>query len=176
MITRVFALLLFLSLQLSASQYNSTVIELEAKLFPKMLLLSENIKKHASTLHIVIIAKDSANYSARVFKENIEKNYAKKLQNREVVVQIKEFTDAKKSNADGVIVLYHSAEELTKIATWANEHKIPSFAYDPAHLEYGILASLYIGATTKPYLNKNTISKYNFSFDPYLLKLSKFYN
>lgn len=140
-----------------------------------MLLLSENIDKHSRALEIVIIAKESANYSAKLFKKTIEKNYAKEVMNRELKVSIKEFADISK-NPDGVITLYHSDTEIIQIATWANKNKIPSFCYDPADLEHGILASLYIGATTKPYLNKTTINKYNFTFDPYLLKLSKFYN
>lgn len=172
---KLFAFLLSLSLQLAASQYNSTIIELEAKLFPKMMLLSEDIDKNSSVIEIFIIAKESAEYSAKLFQKNIEKNYAKRIRNKNFKVTIKAFEDIN-SHPDAIITLYHSDNEIQKIAQWANKNKIPSFCYDPTDLENGILASLYIGATTKPYLNKITINRYSFSFDPYLLKLSKFYN
>lgn len=174
MIYRVLSLFLLLQLQLFGAQYNSTIIELEAKLFPKMLMLSEDLDKNASSLEIVIVAQECALYSAKLFKESIEKTYSQNLVSKKILVNIVEFENLS-GKPDGIIVLYHPDKELHAIAKWANTQKIPSFSYDPAHLEFGILGSLYFGVQTKPYLNKEVLKKYNFTFNPYLLELSKFY-
>ena len=93
---------------------------------------------------------------------------------KKIIVSISEFNDPNINFPDAVIVLSHEDKELQKIASWANKNTIVSFAYDPSYLNYNLLASIYIGKSTKPYLNRKIIKKYNFIFDPYLLQLSKF--
>jgi hypothetical protein len=174
MIHRFFSLLLLAQLHLFASQYNSTIIELQAKLFPKILLLSENVNKDSQTLHICILTKENDIHTAQEFKKAIKRYYKEPIMEKTVFVSISRF-DEIALYPDGIIVLNHTQEEMLRIANWANANNIVSFSYDPSQLEYGILASLYIGATTKPYLNKKIIKKHGFSLNAYLLKLSKFY-
>lgn len=162
-----------LSMKLFASQYNSTVFELEAKLFPKIVMLSENTSRESQSLILYIIAKKEDTYDAQEFKEAIETNYPKKLMNKVVRVFIKEF-DNFKQDPDGIIVLHNEQKEILEVAEWANQNKIVSLAYDPSYLKYNILGSIYIGRSVKPYLNREMMQKYNFNFNPYLLELSKF--
>jgi hypothetical protein len=173
MIKRVFSFLILVSLQAFASQYDSTVIDLEAKLFPKIILMNQNIDKNSTQLNIYIISQKIDFDIAKDFQETIESYYPKKLMGKKIIVTIKEFEDFKK-RPDAIIVLYHCKSTLKKIALWANTHKIISLAYDPSYMDENILASLYIGKSTKPCLNKKIIKKYNFIFNPYLLQLSKF--
>ena len=174
MIKKLFLLCLLFISNLSALEYDATILELEAKLFPKMILLSDTLHKKNGTLSIYIITQEIDIKSAEYFQDLILTNYPKKISGKKIEVSIKEFTKFKK-NPDAIIVLDHSEERLTKIALWANSNKIISLAYDPYYMSYGLLASLYIGKTIKPYINSTTMKKYNFSFNPYLLKLSKFY-
>jgi len=173
-IQKLFFLFLLFVANLSALEYDETILELEAKLFPKMILLSDGIKKESDTLSIYIIAQEVDNKSAEYFKTLILSNYPKKISGKKIEVSIKEFV-AFKTKPDAIIVLDYDGEKLTEIANWANTHKVISLAYDPYYMSYGLLASLYIGKATKPYLNSAVIKKYDFSFNPYLLKLSKFY-
>lgn len=173
MIKRVFSFLILVSLQVFASQYNSTVIGLEAKLFPKIILMNQNIDKNSSQLNIYIISQKIDFEVAKEFQESIESYYPEKLMGKKIIVSIREFEDFKKK-PDALIVLYHSKSTLKKIALWANTHKVLTLAYEPSYMDENILASLYIGKSTKPCLNKEIIKKYNFTFNPYLLELSKF--
>jgi hypothetical protein len=173
MIKRVLSLFLILSIQLWAIQYKPTVLELEAKIFPKMILLNSKLNKKAETLTIYIITKEWDLYTADELKGYINFYYPKKISGKKIVVSIEEFKDFKKL-PDAIIVLKHNKQEFIQIANWANKKGIVSLAYDPCYMEYGILASLYIGKSTKPYLNKEIIQKYGFEFNPQLLKLSKF--
>jgi len=173
MIKRVLSLFLILSLQLLATEYKPTVLRLEAKLFPKMILLNEGLNKMSDSLHIYILAKEWDLNAAEELQNYIESYYPEKISGKDIVVEIKVFKELKNS-PDALIILHHDKEELIKIASWANRHRVMSLAYDSAYMEYGILASLYIGKSTKPYLNKQIIQKYGFKFNPYLLKLSKF--
>lgn len=173
MIKRVLSLLLLLSLPLLASHYNSTVLKIEAKLFPKMALLNENLDKNSTELKLYILALPEDFNRAKELKNFIEFYYQEKVGGKDIRVSIKQFKDFEKL-PDALIILHHSPEELTKIAHWANRHKIVTLAYDPSYMEYGLLSSIYIGKSVKPYLNREVIQKYNFIFNPNLLKLSKF--
>jgi hypothetical protein len=172
-VIKSFLLLLLLALQLFASQYNSTVFELEAKLFPKIVMLSEDIKKESEFLTLCIIAKEEDFRYAQEFKEAIEASYPDKLMNKSIVITIKNFNSIE-SYPDGVIVLNNGEKEVRAVANWANANKIVSLSYDPSYLEYDVLASIYIGRSVKPYLNREVMQKHNFNFNPYLLELSKF--
>lgn len=166
-------LLLLLSIQLFANQYNTTVLELEAKLFPKIIMLSEEVNEESESLVLYIIAKEEDTYDAQEFKESIKAIYPDKLGDKVVKVFVKEF-ESIEEYPDGIIVLNNDLEEIQKIASWANANKIVSLSYDPSYLDYGILGSIYIGRSIKPYLNREVIRKYNFNFNPYLLELSQF--
>ena len=173
MIQKALALFLLLQLQIFGANYNSTVIELEAKLFPKMILLSEDIDKNSPSLIIYILTQEEDLDYANEFKEAIQTNYPDKLMGKTLHVFVKQF-DSEQKRPDAMIILYHPNEELEKIALWANNKRIITLAYDPSYMNLGILASIYLGVSTKPYLNSEIMKTYNFNFNPYLLELSKF--
>lgn len=166
---------MIVSATLFAKQYDTIVFDIEAKLFPKMVLLEKNIQmKSAQEVVLVIFAQEVDFEAANELKNKIMQKYSKGILNKEIVVRVETFNAYNCFNIDAVIVLGHEKKSVQKIASWANKNKILSFAYDPADLENGILASIYIGKTTKPYLNAEVIKTYNFEFDSYLLQLSKF--
>lgn len=174
MIQRVCALLIILVLQISAKQYDSDIIDIEAKLFVKIALLEVTVQQSKEPfLNISIIAKKIDINAAKKFQTAIQRYYPTALLNKKVAVKIVQFTKDMQDKPDAIIVLQHTPKELQSIAKWANTNKIVSCAYDPAYLKYGLLVSLYFGKTTKPYLNKKILQEYGFVFDPYLMQLSK---
>ncbi|MBN2816701.1 MAG: hypothetical protein JXQ67_08455 [Campylobacterales bacterium] len=170
----VFTLFLFLHIQLFASHYNSTILELEAKIFPKMLMLCENLADLNRSVHISIIVQEQDKHYAQELKTAIDTHYKQGLMDKRIEVSINQFQTLT-HKPEAVIIFHHAQKEVEEIAQWANTHKIVSFAYEPSYLEYGVLASIYLGASTKPYINTKTLKEYNFIINPYLLKLSKLY-
>lgn len=177
MIKRVFLLFFITVSLLAAKQYDTTVMAIQAKLFPKIALLEQHIKNSgASTLDITILAIDIDRHAAEDFKQEIEWAYPKGIAGREIVVNVEAFhADTELEKPDAVIVLSHEPAELEAIAAWANENRIVSFTYDPFYLEKGFLVSIFFGKAARPYLNRKVINDNSFVFDHYLLKLSKFY-
>ena len=175
MIQRVLTLLILLSLQLFARQYDNTLLDSEAKLFPKIAMLEKNIKnKNSAVLSLVIVSKKIDFSIAKKLKLRILKNYPNKILNKKVNVRIKRINQLSPNNIDALIVLSHPKKATQALALWTNQNNILSFSYDASDLDNGIVASIYIGKTTKPYINKRVLQKHNFSFDSYLLQVSKF--
>lgn len=174
MIKKVLFLLL-LSSQLFSKQYDINIIHIEAKLFPKIALFETHIhKSDAPDLNIYIFTQDIDLNMARSFKSNIETNYPTRVLYKKIVVHIVSSTQEITKTPAAIIFLQHSKKELQRVAAWANKNHILTFAYDPVDLHSGLLASIHIGKTVKPYLNKQIIKEYGFMFNPYLMQLSKF--
>ena len=177
MIQRVLTLLLILSVSLFSRQYDETLLNIEAKLFPKIAVLEENIKnKDSSKLEIGIVYESIDEQVARSFKSKILKNYSNKLVGKRLEVSLISSKEDLDRNLDFVIFMYIEESRLVHLVSWANRHNILTFSYDPSDLYYGIACSIYIGKSTKPYLHAKVIKKFNFTFDPYLLRLSKIKN
>jgi len=175
MTQRVLTLLLILSVQLSAYSYNDTIIKIEAKLFPKIALLEENIQNsHSKFLSITIFTNEVDTLFAYNFKKAIELQYPKDFSSKKVRVDVKQFSLKTAQKVDAIIILNHTSTKLKKITKWANKNAIVSFSYDPYYLKHGVLASIYIGKTTQPYLNSSIMKKYGFRFNAFLLQLCKF--
>ena len=172
---KIFYILSLLSVQLLASHYSNTIIDIESKLFPKIALLEEQIKQDKSKyLTIIIVANETDDYIAQEFKEKLLFYYPNEISGKKLTISIRNLNKIRNKKPDAIIVLNHTPKELKKIALWANTHRILSFSYDTYALEYGIVASIHIGRSIKPYFNSNPIKKYGFIFDSYLLNLSKF--
>ena len=158
-------------------QYNSVIIDIEAKLFPKIALMEKSVQKSSSKrLNIWIIYKKIDTKTAKKFKSKIEMTYKAPLLGKKIMVNTILMNQYRKMQIlpDAIIVLSYDSKEMIDIAKWANENKIVSFVYEPKDLQYGFLGSVYIGLSVKPYLNKETIKEFGFVFTPYLLQLSKF--
>ena len=177
-IRRILTLLLLFAALLPAKQYDTNVMAIQAKLFPKIALLEQHVKNRTEqTLKIAVIAVDTDYKAARQFKGIIENTYPDGILGRKLHVFVTNFIPGFIADCppDAVIVLSHRTETLREIAAWANERQIVSFAYDPYHLREGFLVSIFFGKSAQPYLNRDAIKQYHFRFDHYLLKLSKFY-
>jgi hypothetical protein len=176
-IRRLVSLLLLFVALLPAKQYDTNVMAIQAKLFPKIALLEQQVKNRtADTLNIAIVAVETDYKAAEQFKAMIIKNYPDGILGRRLNISVTTFTPLLSDQApNAVIVLSHRTDTLQAIASWANEQRIVSFAYDPYHLREGLLVSIFFGKSAQPYLNRHTIQQYHFVFDHYLLKLSKFY-
>ncbi|MEN4045676.1 hypothetical protein [Sulfurimonas sp. NWX367] len=158
-------------------QYDTVIIDIEAKLFPKIALMEKSVQKSPSKrLNIWIVYKKIDTKMAKKFKFKIEMLYKMPLLGKKITVDTVLMSQYNKMQnlPDALIVLSYDSKEMKDIAKWANENKIVSFVYEPKDLQYGFLGSVYIGLCVKPYLNKKTIKEFGFVLTPYLLQLSKF--
>ena len=174
---KFFLLYLISIISLFGYEYDPLIMDIEAKLFPKIALMEKNIQNKTDTsLDIVIIAKEVDISYAKLFQKKITKRYPSALLGRKIIPSVILFSKYKKLTKlpDVIIVLAYRPKEMQSISKWANQHKIVSFVYDPKDLQYGFLGSVFIGLSVKPYLNKSIIKEYGFEFEPYLLQLSKF--
>jgi hypothetical protein len=160
------------------ASYDSTLLLIGAKLFPKVALMEKGTKDRIqTTLSFVIVAGASNKEAAQQLSEIIERQYNGTLSNYSLTlttVSMKEALNIK--NVHGFILLTEPDDSmLPLLLEYAHKNKTLTFCFDPALLQKGADVSLYIGRSVKPYINLTTLKQVPFTFEYGFLKLSQPY-
>lgn len=173
------ALSLLIPMQLFAFSCDTSLLQIGAKLFPKVLFMEKETKERIKhTIHIVIVASPTNSDNAKRFMNMVENYYPDGINNHPIrlsIIPIKEGQNIKFAHA---IVLMASNEDpnIDSVISNANENQILTFSLDPALLQNGTAVSLFIGKSVKPYLNLTTLKNVPYSFEYGFIKLSVPYN
>lgn len=155
--------------------YDTPLLQIGAKLFPKVILMEKGSKERVgSEINLIVVASDQSAEPAKRFADMVLTQYPEGINNRPIrlsIVSPKEFTLLK--NTDAVILLLSSDDgRVNSILKSAFENKILTFSLDPSLLQNGTAVSLYIGKSVKPYINITTVKTVPFNFEYGFLKLS----
>lgn len=171
-------LLIFIPFFLWGTTYDATLLQIGAKLFPKVLLMEKGTNERIqSNVNLVIVTTPANKEAAQRLSGMIERQYRDSLSNHPLIISIvspKEGLNLK--NAHGFILLMDADESiLPTLLEHAHQNKILTFSFDPALMQKGSAVSIYIGRSVKPYINLSTLKQVPFTFEYGFLKLSQPY-
>jgi hypothetical protein len=172
-------LLLFLMpFVLWGSTYDLELLQIGAKIFPKVALMEQGTKERIqSNVSFFIVATSLNNEVAQRLSMMFEHQYGGVLSHYSFSIRIvspKEALEIK--NSHGFILLMEPEDAmLPLILEHAHRNKILTFCFDSALLQKGADISLYIGRSVKPYINLTTLKQVPFTFEYGFLKLSQPY-
>lgn len=170
-------LLLFLTpMMLYAAIYDSNLLQIGAKIFPKIVLMEKGTNDRIQTsVNLFIVASNSSKADAQRLSGMIEAQYSGTLSTHPLSIGIispKEVLETK--NAHGFIFLMDANDpSLSSLLDYAQRNKILTFSFDTELLQKGVAVSLYIGRNVKPYINLSTLKQVPFVFEYGFLKLSQ---
>lgn len=158
--------------------YDSALLQIGAKLFPKVALMEQGTKERIqSSVNFLIIATPSHKEDAQQLSMMFERQYGGVLSNYSLAIKIvspKEASEIKHTH--GIILLMEPDDAtLPLLLENAHKNKILTFCFDPTLLQKGADVSLYIGRNVKPYVNLTTLKQVPFTFEYGFLKLSQPY-
>jgi len=171
-------LLIFIPFFLWGTTYDSTLLQIGAKLFPKVILMEKGTTDRIqSVVNLVIVTVPANKEAAQRLSGMIERQYGGILSNHSLdvsVVSPKEALSLK--NVHGFILLMDADESiLPTLLEHAHQNKILTFSFDSDIMKKGSAVSLYIGRSVKPYINLTTLKQVPFTFEYGFLKLSQPY-
>lgn len=174
MIRHTVLFLMLLSIYGWGFSYDTPLLQISAKLFPKVILMEKSSKERmGNEINLLIVATEQNNETAKRFSDMVQVQYPDGINNRPIkcaIVSPKEFTLPK--NTDAVILMLSTDDaRISPILRSTYENKILSFSMDPALLRNGTAVSLYIGKSVKPYINVATLKTVPFNFEYGFLKL-----
>jgi hypothetical protein len=164
------------ALALGAS-YDNVLLKIHAKVFPKMIMTDTEIarKSFDGSIVIGIVYESGERSDAEHLKRLIGELYPRigAYALRIELYGYRTFLGKPEVSASALFLLNGSSRNLQHAVSYAKEHSIVTYAYNPAYLKQGVLMSLYIDQKTRPYLNLSEAKSYNIRFSNILLKIAK---
>ena len=177
MIRILFALLLGASVLFAT--HNRTILEMQANIIPKLILMDYNYDEKLvnGTILITVLYESQDRYYADMLRTLIHKSYPDGIQSYKVEVQLEEYGEYLRQPTAATLLFYFESDldTITKANQKAARMHIITFGYDPKMLSVGTNLSLFIGAKTRPYVNLTSLKAHNIAFRPILTRISKFY-
>ena len=171
-------LLIFIPFFLWGTTYDSILLQIGAKLFPKVILMEKGTTDRIqSVVNLVIVTVPANKEAAQRLSGMIERQYGGVLSNHSLDVSVASPKEALTlKNVHGFILLIDPDESsLPTLLEHTHQNKILTFSFDPELMKKGSAVSLYIGRSVKPYINLTILKQVPFTFEYGFLKLSQPY-
>ena len=169
-------MLIMCACRVSADTYDPLLLRAQASIFPKIILLDQDLSRKSPDDEIVITIVSTSRdpHIAEQLQKIIEDKYDGSLGNKILTVNVTTF-DEFDSNAlaTAYIVLYGSESLIEKVVSHASSHERIVFSYSYSDFVYDTLISLHVKEKTYVYLNKSAIQSYGIRFLPVFYTLTK---
>ena len=173
---RMIFLFMVLPFSVSAITYDPLLLRAQASMFPKIILLDQQVanKTRDGRITISIVSTEEDLLVAQEFKDAIENKYNNKLGSNALVVNVimfKEFDSNVLSTA--YIVLNGSGLMYQSVVNHASKNDRIVFSYGYADFDKNSLISLLVKEKTYIYLNKSAVKLYDIKFLSAFYKIAK---
>lgn len=173
---RIF-LLLFICINLSAnSAYDLTILTLQSKVFPKIILADKDISEKLinNTIEITILYEEIDIVIVNRLKKSIEENYPK-LKDFDVVIKTLEYQDFSKITPLSSAYFFLSGKEkdIVQISDFIIKNKRLNFCYEKNYIDLGIIFGLEISSSVSLLLNLNSLKKSEINLENSIFKVTK---
>lgn len=169
---------LLVPLSLLAYRYEPVLLKTQAKLAPRLLMMTKGIAYSApNRFGICIVHEAGEKDVAAQVKQTLLAYYPSGWQYHSMRIVIAEYGAVKEQCADTEVLfmLNGSEERVREMVSFATKTRKLTIAYDNRYLADGVLVSLHVGRSLRPYLNLNQAKAAELYFDSALKRVAKFY-
>lgn len=169
-------LLLFFAIDLMAIGVDPLLLKAQASIFPKIMLLDNDIssKLDDNKLVLSIVYSDKERIKAKKLKDMIDleyKNILGEVTFQTRLVDIKKFD--KTHNAAAYYIFDASSQKMKDVISHAKgTHRI-CFGYNYKDFDKGILISLFVKERTYIYMNNSVFHDYKVKFTSIFYRIAK---
>ena len=159
-----------------AYDYDPLLLRAQATIFPKIIMLDENInqKIQGNTVSILILSSAEDKNIAERVKNHIFEKYKNKLGNKMLSVETSNFNElSNNTTATAFIILKTSKGNRNKLTSLASRENRIVFSYDYKDFKNNTLISVHVREKTYVYLNKSALHDYGIKFLPLFYKIVK---
>lgn len=157
-----------------AYDYDPLLLRAQTTLFPKILLLDQDVDKKIklNKLEVLVLYAENDFKNAVLTKKLIEEKYKNKRNEMSVkLIRYEEFNDS--MTATAYFLLKGSDDLIEMVASHAEKNNSITFSYDYNDFKSNVLLSVIMKEKTYIYLNKKSFQKYGIKFIPLFYKIVK---
>ncbi len=154
-----------------------SLLKIQAKLFPRIILFDKSFKDRLSDgfINFVIIAKDS-DKNAKNFKKMIEKNYHNSINKIPIKIIINNGINLFKNYIPTAVYFFDAKLVTNDLFKNICKNKIPSFGYSVKSFKLKALITIEVLNKVKPLINKGVLKQCAIPFSASFLKLARIYD
>ncbi len=173
---RIFLLIGFLLQQLIGATYETSLLQIHAKIVPRIALMLEPMPQR-ETVSIVLLCQSADLEAAENLKLLMERSYPSGLGKKTLQVHIERYNTFEKAGEGTLLFLFDAPEAVrSRVITYAVEEHFLCMSYNASYLKEGVHASLHLGRNVQPYLNLLSARQSGIIFQRTLISVSKIYN
>jgi len=160
-------------------EYDKLLLKAQANIFPKLILLDQDISKKVKDKEIVfcIVSHPSDRIKSVQIKKMIEDKFGNSLEEYKLNIVLKGFDEVKNSDkSNAYYILQGASKKAKRISDIAQKNRVPAFAYEPLYFKDGALISLVIHNESTIYFNKKVHKSYGINFVDIFYQVVRFSN
>ncbi|MHC3993593.1 YfiR family protein [Thiomicrolovo sp. ZZH C-3] len=170
-------LVLLLPLALAAYQYEPVLLETQAKLAPRFLMMSEGVADtDEGVLSICVVYDEGEEEVADAFAGMVRAAYPDGWKGKQIRIIKSRYGELEQrcGRCELLFLLSAEAPDIRRAVSFATaQHKL-TVSYENRYLEEGVLISLHVGRSVRPYLNLTQAKAAGIHFSSGLKRISKF--
>jgi hypothetical protein len=151
---------------------------MHARVFPTIVMMDTRLDDRLidDRLVLVILHRPEDARYARVLQEEIAATHGEKIGGLAWEAHLVAYGDLTPQSTASAFYLFPT-DTLTLIqhAQIATDRGRVSFGYEETSVENGVMASLFVGRNSTPWLNIDTIRQSGLTFKPTLIQISRHY-
>ena len=159
-----------------ADAYDHLLLRAQASIYPKIILLDQDLKNklHDGSIVITIVSNDQDMIVANEYREYMLEKYPEKLDDKKIIVNTTTFDNLDKQPLSTAYIVMRGSDGLfKKVADYASSHARILFSYGRSGLESDALINLQVKEKTYIYVGKDSVKKYGINFMPVFYKVVK---
>jgi hypothetical protein len=157
--------------------YNDKLLQVYAKIIPRIaLMMHPGETLPGNNIGICLLYEKGDEEGAQRLSETIRAAYPDGLRYRTLALSLFPYGEHRFCRDSHLLFLFDTDEaRMRKSLDFAKAHRIPTMSYSSRFLDSGVMLSLYLGKTVRPYLNLEAAKENGFTPDSLLVRISKIY-
>lgn len=157
--------------------YDQKLLQIDAKIAPRILyMIAANNPLPATRLCVAIVYEKGDAKAARELCRYIDLAYPEGMGDKTLNIEMISYASFEKVPENTLIFLLDAPDsKIARVLAYAQKNRLLTMSYHERYLKKGVLISLHIGKTLKPYLNILAAKESDIIFSSTLISVSKIY-
>jgi hypothetical protein len=171
-------LLSLLTALLYGYAYNDKLLRVYAKIIPRIALMTHSDESFpGNSIGICLLYEKGDEEGARRLHDMMLAAYPDGLRYRTLELSLQPY-DRHRSCRDSALLFLFDTDRagMQPSLDFARSHGIPTMSYSSRFLDSGVMFSMHLGKTVRPYLNLEAAKESGITPDSLLIRISKIYD